>query len=165
MRHYKERVIVHAGASYEDARRGVGLAIARVAAASAVALFAIGLCGYSVVVVVRASMWPLRYPLGRIVDLPGLVGLNGWDWNRVFDALGALATSLMVEGLVALGIIGLLLLLLDLFGPIRFVPDRVVDTVDTFVSSRRLSARAIGFAIAVFVVWSAYAISLLLLPG
>ena len=129
------------------------MAIARVAAASAVALFPVGLFGYSVVVVVRASTWPLRRPLGQLVDLTGLEGVSGWDWNGVFDTLAALAASLMVEGVVALTVIGLLLLLLlDLFGLIGLVPNWVVDTVDTFVSSRCHSARAVGFAIAVFLV-------------
>jgi hypothetical protein len=129
------------------------VAIARAAAASAVALFPVGLFGYSVVVVVRASTWPLRRPLGQLVDLTGLEGVSGWDWNGVFDTLAALAASLMVEGVVALTLIGLLLLLLlDLFGLIGFVPNWVVDTVDTSVSSRCHSARAVGFAIAVFLV-------------
>ena len=155
-------MIVHTTAPYEDARRGVGLAIAGVAVASAVALIAIGLIGYSVIVVVRATTWPLWYPVGRLV---GLDGLNARTWDHVFDALGALASSLMVEGVVTLGVVGLLLLLLDLFGPIRFVPDRIVDTVDTFVSSRRFPLRVIGFSIAVFLVWSAYAAFLVLFPG
>ena len=165
MNQNRHRAIVHTTAPYEDARRGVGLAIARVAVASAVALIAIGLVGYSVVVVVRATTWPLRYPVGRLVGLTGLDGLNGWDWDRVFDALGALASSLMVEGVVALGVVGLLLLLFDLRGPIGFVPDRIVDTVSTFIRSRGLPVRVIGFAVAVFLVWSAYATFLLLFPG
>ena len=165
VRQYRHRAIVHTTAPYEDAGRGVGLAIAGVAAASAGALIAIGLIGYSVVVVVRATMWPLWYPVGRLVGLTGLDGLNARNWDRVFDALGALASSLVVEGVVTLGVVCLLLLLLDLFGPIRFVPDRIVDTVDTFVSSRRFPVRVIGFAIAVFLVWSAYATFLLLFPG
>ena len=164
MSQYSHRVIVHTTAPYEDARRGVGLAIAGVAVASAGVLIAIGLIGYSIVVVVRATTWPLWYPVGRLVGLAGLDGLNAQDWDRVFDALGALASSLMVEGVVTLGVVCLLLLLLDLFGSIRFVPDRIVDTVDTFVSSRRFPVRVIGLAIAVFLVWSAYATFLLLFP-
>ena len=165
MSQYKPRAIVHIDACHEDAGRGVCLAIARVAAASAAALFALGLFGYSAVVAVRASTWPLRYPLGRLADLSGLEGLNGWHWNRVFDALSSLSASLMVEGLVALGLVGLVLLLLDLFGPIRFVPDRIVDIVDRFVASRRLPFRMIGFAIAAFLAWSAYATLVLLFPA
>ena len=98
-------MIVHATAPYEDAGRGVGLAIAGVAAASAGALIAIGLIGYSVVVVVRATMWPLWNPVGRLVGLTGLDGLNARNWDRVFDALGALAASLVVEGVVTLGVV------------------------------------------------------------
>jgi len=90
---YRHRAIVHTTAPYEDAGRGVGLAIAGVAAASAGALIAIGLIGYSAVVVVRATMWPLWYPVGRLVGLTGLDGLNARNWDRVFDALGALASS------------------------------------------------------------------------
>ena len=165
MSQYRHRVIVHTTAPDEDAGRGVGLAIAGVAVASACALIAIGLIGYSVVVVVRTTTWPLWYPVGRLVGLTGLDGLNARNWDRVLDALGALASSLMVEGVVTLGVVCLLLLLLDLFGPIRFVPDRIVDTVDTFVSSKCFPVRVIGFAIAVFLVWSAYATFLLLFFG
>ena len=162
MSQYQHRTIAHATAPYEDAGRGVGLAIAGVAAASAAALTAIGFIGYSVVIVVRATSWPLWPPLGRLV---GLDGLNRWDGDRVFNALAALSSSLMVEGLVMLGVVGLLLLLVDLFGPIGFVPDRIVDTLEKFVSSKRVPVRAIGFVIAVFLVWSAYATFLLLFPG
>ena len=158
----QHREIVHTTAPYEDAWRGVGLALAGVAGASAAALIAIGLFGYSVVIVFRATSWPLWPPIGQLV---GLDGVNNWDADRVFDALGALSSSLMVEGLVTLGVVGLLLLLVDLFGPIGFVPDRIVDTVDRFVTPRRFPVRLTGFAIAVFLVWSAYATFLLLLPG
>ena len=153
VRQYKNRVIVHAGASYNDARREVVLwpspappprplwrsfrSVSSDIQSSLSCAPARGRCG-----VHSASL-----------DLTGLEGVSGWDWNGVFDTLAALAASLMVEGVVALTLIGLLLLLLlDLFGLIGFVPNWVVDTVDTSVSSRCHSARAVGFAIAVFLV-------------
>ena len=165
MSQYSHRVIVHATAPHEDARRGVGLAVAGVAVASAVALITIGLIGSWAVLVVRTTTWPLVYPVSRLVGLTGFDGANGWDWGRVFDTLGALASWLMVEGIVALGVVCLLLLFLDLFGHIRFVPDRIVDTVDTFVSSSHIPVRVIGFAVAAFLVRSVYATFLVLLPG
>ena len=153
--------VVGTAAPYKDAERGVGLVIAGGGVAPAVALIAIGVIVYSVVVV-RTITWYLWYPVGRLVLPTGLDGFDSWDWEGSFDALEALASSLVAGGIVTLVVVGLLLFLCDLLGPLRFVPVRIVDKV---FSSGRFSVSVIGFVIAVGLVWSAYAAFSLLFPG
>ena len=154
----RRAVVVGATTAYEDAGQGVAVVIAGVVVALSVALIATGLIGQAVFVAMRATAWPLWYPVGQLV---GLTGLDGWDVAGALDTLGELASSLVAGGMVTLGAVGLLVLLLDLLGPVRLVPDRIVGQV---VSSGRLRFRVIGLVIAVFLVWSGYAVFLLLFP-
>ena len=154
--------VVHTTAPRGEAEGGVGLVIAGVVVAPAVALIATGCIGYLVFVVIRATTWPLWYPVGQLLRLAGFDGFEAWDLGGVFDALAELASALVVDGIVTLGVAGLLLLLLDLLSPIGFVPDRIIEKV---VSSGRFSFRVVGLVIAVLLVWSAYFVFLLLFPG
>ena len=155
--------VVHTTAPHEDVEAGVGLLIAGVVVAPPIALIATGLLiGYLIFVVVGGTTWPLWYPAGQLLHLAGFDAFEAWDLASVFDALGTLASSLVVNGVVTLGVVGLLLLLLDLLGPIRFVPDRIIAKV---ASSGRFSFRLGGLVIAVLLVWSSYALFLLLLPS
>ena len=103
--------------------------IAGVVVAPVVALIATGCIGYLIFVVIQTTTWPLWYPVGQLLSLGGVDGFETRDLGGVFDALGALASSLVVDGLVALGVVGLFLLLLDLLSPIAFVPDRIIAKV------------------------------------
>lgn len=167
MSHYGHpAAVVHTTASPEDADAdadgGVGLVIAGVVVAPVVALIATGCIGYLIFVVIQTTTWPLWYPVGQLLSLGGVEGFETRDLGGVFDALGALASLLVVDGLVALGVVGLFLLLLDLLSPIAFVPDRIIAKV---VSSGRFSFSALGLVIAVLLVWSAYTVFLLLFPA
>ncbi len=103
---------------------------------------------------------PLWYPVGQLLPLTGLDG-PGVNWERLLTFLGRLASSLMVSGVVVVGGTGLLLVLSNLLGPARFLPEPVVRTI----VSGRFSARLIGLAIAFGLVWSAYAVFQLLFPA
>ena len=154
--------VVHTTAPHEDAEAGVGLVIAGIVVAPPIALIATGLIGYLIFVVIGGTTWPLWYPAGQLLQLAGFDAVEAWDLAGVFDVLGTVASSLVVNGVVTLGVAGLLLLLLDLLGPIRFVPDRIIAKV---VSSGRFSFRLVGLVIAVLLVWSTYALFLLLFPS
>ena len=154
--------VVHTTAPREDAGGGVGLVITGVVVAPAIGLIATGVIGYLIFVVIYTTTWPLWYPMGQLLQMAGFDGFDARDLGAVFDTLGRLASSLVVDGVVTLAVVGLLLLLLDLLGPIAFVPDRIIEKV---VSSGRFSFRVVGLGIAVLLVWSAYALFLLLFPG
>ena len=154
--------VVDTTAPRESADGGVGLVIAGIVVAPPIALIATGVIGYLIFVVIRGTTWPLWYPVGQFLDLAGFEAFEASELRGVFDVLGELASSLAVHGIVTLGVVGLLLLLLDLLGPIRFVPDRIIETV---VSSGRFLFRVVGLVIAVLIVWSAYVVFLLLFPS
>ena len=161
MGQYEHRMAVAGmAAPCKDAERDADLVIAGVVVVPAVALIAIGVILY-LVVVVRTVTWHLWYPLGQVVRLTGLDGFETWDWDGWFSALNALASSLVALGVVTLIVAGLLLFLCDLFGPLRFVPVRIIDKV---LSCGRCSVSVMGFVIAAGLVWSALAVFLLLFP-
>lgn len=159
MRQFRQMATVaHTARSGEDTRRDLGRVIAGVIVAPPVALFAIG--GVADALIGQLATMPLWYPVGQLLPLTGLDG-PGVNWERLLTFLGRLASSLMVSGVVVVGGTGLLLVLSDLLGPVRFLPEPVVRAI----VSGRFSARLIGLAIAIGLVWSAYAVFQLLFPA
>ncbi len=159
MRQFKQMATVaHTARSGEDARRDLGRVIAGVIVAPPVALFAIGCVAYALFG--QLATMPLWCPVDQLLSLTGL-DVPGLNLGGLIASLGRLASSLMVSGVVVLGSTGLLLVLSDLLGPVRFIPEPIVRAI----VSGRFSARLIGFAIAVGLVWSSYAVFQLLFPA
>jgi len=159
MRQFRQMATVaHTARSGEDARRDLGRVIVGVIVAPPVTLFALGCVAYALFG--QLATTPLWYPVGQLLPLTGLDG-PGLDWEGLLTSLRRLASSLMVSGVVVLGGTGVLLVLSDLLGPVRFIPEPIVRAI----VSGRFSARLIGFAIAVGLVWSAYAVFQLLFPA
>ena len=159
MRQFRQMATVaHTGRFGEDARRDLGRVIAGVIVAPPVALLAIGCVGYALFG--QLATMPLWYPVGQLLPLIGLDG-PGLEWEGLLTSLERLASSLMVSGVVVLGGTGLLLVLSDMFGPTRFIPEPIVRVI----MSGRFSARLIGLAIAIGLVWSAYAVFHPLFPA
>jgi hypothetical protein len=156
MRQFRQMATVaNTARAGEDARRDVSRVIAGVIVAPPVALFAIGCVTYALFG--QLATMPLWYPVGQLLPLTGLDG-PGLNWEGLLTSLGRLASSLMVSGVVVLGGTGILLVLSDLFGPARFIPEPIVRVIVT----GRFSARLIGLAIATGLVWSAHTVIQLL---
>jgi hypothetical protein len=75
------------------------------------------------------------------------------SWPDAVETVGLLGWRVMIGGLVTLALVCLTLIVLDLSGAMRCIPDAVMERASR---SGRFWPRVIGFVVAATLVWSGY---------